>query len=125
MFMHRNTRLVLAVSSVLMVMSVGACAEVATAAQLVPRVEIAQRHVKYGDLDLSRAEGAATLYGRIHAAARDVCRPSMFVGKFEPANITQDCMKQAIENAVNDVDAPTLTSYHLAKTGRTNLLAQQ
>ena len=35
-------------------------------AYAAPGYEVATRTVKYGDLDLSRAEGAAHLYSRIH-----------------------------------------------------------
>ena len=34
-----------------------------------------QQTVKFGDLDISRTQGATVLYGRIRAAAKNVCAP--------------------------------------------------
>ena len=69
--------------------------------------------VRYSDLDLTRAAGAATLYRRISAAARDVC---------EPVNsqrwAVNKCVDLALARAVADVDAPALTERYLARAGQ-------
>jgi UrcA family protein len=65
--------------------------------------------VRYGDLDISRPEGAKVLYQRIRAAARDVCELS--IGGDPVLHIAQRaCLDTAIDNAVRKVDAPALTS---------------
>jgi UrcA family protein len=71
--------------------------------------------VKYGDLDLTKASGAVTLYGRIYAAARQVCAP-VEGRSLDESTAWKDCVTQAIARAVADVNKPTLTSYHFAKT---------
>ena len=82
-------------------------------------------HVQYADLDLSRSPGAVTLYKRIRSAAREVCEPIVVSTSFESVTRTRQCMTQAIEHAVADVNAPALTSYHLAKTAQSIKVASQ
>lgn len=70
--------------------------------------------VKFGDLDLSRPEGAATLYRRIQGAAEQVCR------QYEGRPLTsyvrkRACEAHAIEVAVTTVNSPKLTALFLAK----------
>jgi UrcA family protein len=69
--------------------------------------------VRYADLDLTHAAGAAVLLGRIQAAAREVCEP------LRPQwMVSRQCMDQALARAVADVNAPMLTDYYIARTGR-------
>jgi UrcA family protein len=69
--------------------------------------------VRFDDLDLTRAAGAAVLLGRIQAAAREVCEP------LQPQwMVSRQCMDQALARAVADVNAPMLTDYYVARTGR-------
>jgi UrcA family protein len=86
--------------------------------------EPAKRIVHFADLDLTRSVGVAVLYARIKFAARDVCEP---VNDRDLAAVvsTRRCMEQAIARAIADVNAPTVTSYYLAKTGQTITVAQQ
>ena len=67
--------------------------------------EVASRVVRFKDLDLSTAEGAQTLYERISAAARSVCRDA---GSRE----VRECRARAIEEAVRAVGRPLLSSVH-------------
>jgi UrcA family protein len=69
--------------------------------------------VRYADLDLTHAAGAAVLLGRIQAAAREVCEPLQPQWK-----VSRQCMDQALARAVADVNAPMLTDYYIARTGR-------
>ena len=60
--------------------------------------------VRDGDLDLSQPEGAATLHGRLRAAARTVC------GAPERENLSavvakRDCFEQSMARAMRDVEA--------------------
>jgi UrcA family protein len=99
-----------------------ACADVAAAP---PVYEVATRTVKYGDLDLSHTAGAANLYSRIQTAARAVCEPPLAAGVRGEMLLSRRCMEQSIARAVADVNAPTLTSYHLMKTKHAVMLAHQ
>jgi UrcA family protein len=71
--------------------------------------------VKYGDLNVSNAQGASTLYARIRAAAANVCRP--LAGQDFPPRLHDQCMHKAITDAVNKVDQPALTAVYNEKNG--------
>jgi UrcA family protein len=70
-----------------------------------PRAKI----VHFNDLDLNTPEGARVLYGRIQAAARDVCAPPM-TGNLATAAEEQGCRARAIDLAVRAVNAAQLTA---------------
>ena len=85
--------------------------------------EVPRSVVRYADLDLSHGAGAALLYARIRTAAASVCG----VGDARQLGyiaLVQRCQQQAISQAVADVDAPALTSYYLAKKGKTMIVAR-
>jgi UrcA family protein len=67
--------------------------------------EIATKVVRFGDLDLATAAGAQTLYERIIAAARSVCRDA------QPSSV-RSCRKRAVDGAVATVGSPLLSSIH-------------
>jgi UrcA family protein len=74
--------------------------------------------VKFDDLDVSRPQAAAVLYGRIRAAAESVCSP--FDGTGLSAKVRLDaCVKKAVADAVTAVDRPALFAVHSAKLGKT------
>jgi UrcA family protein len=75
---------------------------------------VLQQVVKYGDLNLSNPQGAATLYARIRAAAANVCRP--FAGD-NSLRSNSECMHKAITDAVIKVDQPELFAIYNAKNG--------
>lgn len=122
--MQHNTRKRTVISCLLFV-----AAAMGTVAASAAECEIADGvrrcHVHYADLDLSRNPGAVTLYARIRSAARDVCEPIVESTSFESVTRTRQCMTQAIEHAVADVNAPALTSYHLTKTAQSIKVASQ
>jgi UrcA family protein len=71
--------------------------------------------VRYSDLDVSKIEGAKTLYARLRYAARVVCEP------LESANPWVDaqhraCMDKAIADAVASANRPLLSQYHQLRT---------
>jgi UrcA family protein len=73
------------------------------------------RVVKFGDLDLDRESGIATLYSRIRSAAREVCEPmDAALVKLERARF--DCRGHAIAKAIADVNSSNLTAYYRART---------
>jgi UrcA family protein len=63
--------------------------------------------VKYGDLDVSSASGASTLYKRIRGAAETVCH-QWKDGDLYYHNIFYECIQKAMSNAVNEVNEPAL-----------------
>jgi UrcA family protein len=83
-----------------------------------------KRVVHFADLDLTRNAGVAMLYARIRFAAREVCEP-VEDRALQSILARSHCVTQAIARAVADVNVPTLTSYHLTKTGQTITLAAQ
>jgi UrcA family protein len=71
--------------------------------------------VRFSDLDVSKIEGAKTLYTRLRYAAKVVCEP------FESASLSgyarhNACMDKAIADAVARVDRPLLSQYHQLRT---------
>ena len=96
-------------------LSLGAPGAFAAEAKIDPPA--AQKAVTYSDLDLTRAEGAAVLYGRIRAAAKVVC--SDLANRGLALGIPwRNCVKSAISTAVAKVDRPALESYHRSKAGK-------
>jgi UrcA family protein len=69
--------------------------------------------VKFGDLNVSNPQGAAALYGRIAAAARNVC------GSYDGLNLgsrasVSACVHKAIADAVTKVGRPELFAVYNA-----------
>jgi UrcA family protein len=73
--------------------------------------------VRYQDLDLSQPKDAERLYGRITRAARLACdnNPDSDLGRLA---IYENCMREAITNAVSRVNSPQLTSVYRAEIRR-------
>jgi UrcA family protein len=69
--------------------------------------------VKYGDLNLSDPQGAATLYRRISWAAREVC--SSPDDTLSTHLYFQACVDKAIADAVTQVGHPQLIAVYNAK----------
>ena len=67
------------------------------------------KRVSYADLDISKPEGAKVLYGRIEAAAHQVCALNGYkdLGAMQRVN---GCVDRAINNAVKEVDSPALSA---------------
>lgn len=97
----------------LFAMSLSALAAGSTPAD--PEGDAPSRTVKYADLDLTHSQGAAVLYARIRSAARQVCLPT-YNWLSEMHTPAQECRERAIARAVDDVNAPTLTTYHREHT---------
>ena len=72
--------------------------------------EVVTKVVRFDDLDLSKGAGARTLYGRIAAAARVVCRD-------EADGTVRSCRTRAVDDAVRTVGSPLLSSIHRSTTG--------
>jgi UrcA family protein len=67
--------------------------------------------VRYPDLNLNSPEGIASLYGRIRAAAGQVCRSLESRDLLHKAQ-WYDCFSHAVANAVNTVHNAPLSAYH-------------
>jgi UrcA family protein len=77
--------------------------------------DLPSRVVKFGDLDLNRESGVATLYSRIRSAAREVCEPmDVVIAKLARARF--DCSQHALAKAIADVNSSNLTAYYMTKT---------
>ena len=73
--------------------------------------DLATKTVKFKDLDISKADGAHALYGRIGAAAREVCRAEFYA-------TARGCRAQAVDQAVQRVGSPILSSIHRSEVER-------
>lgn len=76
-----------------------------------------RRTVSFADLDINHPAGAAVLYQRIRAAAREVCRPTS-ERDLAVAELARSCVQDAIARAVNEVNAPKLSQYHDTETSQ-------
>jgi UrcA family protein len=73
--------------------------------------------VSYAELDVSRPVGAQVLYRRIQRAAYDVC--DGYVGPFPERHIkTSPCYKNAVANAVAQVNSSQLSAIYRANMSR-------
>jgi UrcA family protein len=72
--------------------------------------------VKFADLDVSSSHGAATLYGRIHSAAVNVCW--RMVDSNDNYALSKDaCIQKTIADAVMRIDQPALSAVFASKYG--------
>jgi len=68
-------------------------------------------NVKFADLNTASPSGALVLYGRIRAAAQDVCSYYWFHTDADEAR----CVRGAIANAVTKVNQPALSAVYNTK----------
>src|SRR5262245_34807306 len=81
-------------------------------------VTIKTETVRYDDIRLISAVGAAVLYGRLNSAAERACG-----GPLETVPLAQrvrfkQCVDEAVAKAVSDVNNPMLTWYQDSKRGK-------
>lgn len=79
-----------------------------------PAAEIRQRVVSFADLDLRQNADTEKLYLRIRRAARSVCG-TPGVQALALTSLYHQCARQAITRAIEYVDVPALTRYHVAQ----------
>lgn len=71
--------------------------------------------VHFADLDLAKPAGIAALYGRLQGAAKRVCAP--LEGKdLRSAKAYQQCVTDAVTQAVAEVAQPNLSAYYRLKS---------
>ncbi|MBS0581388.1 MAG: UrcA family protein [Proteobacteria bacterium] len=67
--------------------------------------------VRYGDLDLSNAQGAGTLFHRLRSAAAAVCAQPAGRGDHLAVPQYQHCLDAAMGDAVQAVGEPAVAAY--------------
>jgi len=82
--------------------------------------EVRQVVVHFADLDLTKAEGAATIYRRLQDAAEVVCGRREY-RNFARTAAVEKCRQSAVAKAVVSVDRPALTEYYRARTAARNV----
>jgi UrcA family protein len=98
----------------------------ATVSSADERTTPPQVAVKFGDLDVSTAQGAKALYRRIQGAAIDVCS-SMYVIEAAYKVHKGACLQKVIADAVTHVNQPALSAVFASKyrTSQPVVLAAQ
>jgi UrcA family protein len=108
--MKRSTRILTGCLAALLLSNAPAAFSASSRDDDLPRVVL-----RYHKLDLTRPEGASVLYKRIQQAAVTVC--SHAVVPFTISNLKRSsCYRDAIENAVAQVDSAQLYAIHRART---------
>ena len=77
--------------------------------------EFHQYVVRIADVDLSRLDGAITVYGRIRQAANVVCE-SLDSRVLELIEKHRACVNHAVADAVASINRPLLSQYHQLRT---------
>ena len=70
------------------------------------------------DLDLSKQADVATLYARIKSAANQACGADVVTGSRLPSKDMKQCLSQAIDGAMVQINNPTLTALHKHEAGK-------
>jgi UrcA family protein len=84
---------------------------------LAERAAPPQVAVAYGDLDLAQPSDARALYGRIRAAAREVCAPASGRGAAQQV-AWNACRRDALDRAVAALGSDSIARLHAAKAQR-------
>jgi len=74
--------------------------------------------VKYGDIRLISALGAAVLYGRLASAAERACGGPLETVPLVQRQRFKQCVDDAVAKAVADVNNPMLSWYQDSKRGK-------
>ena len=78
------------------------------------------RVVRFTDLNLHSRDGVAAAYDRLSSAAESLCSLSWHMRSLGTTALmsaeVRQCKASAIENAVNQIHAPMLTTFYLEKT---------
>ena len=85
-----------------------------------PQVNVKTETVRYGDVRLISAVGAAVLYSRLHSAAERACGGPLDTVPLQQRQRFKACVDDAVAKAVSDVNNPMLTWYHESKRGNTS-----
>jgi UrcA family protein len=107
--MSTNPLILEVVTSFICIAAVAACTEL-PGPQARNQEVTTRSPVSTADLNLSGAAGARKLYGRLQAAARDVCgdRPGL-----QPVDDFESCYEKALGDAIRSVNLSQLTTVYL------------
>lgn len=72
--------------------------------------------VSFAELDISKPQGLEVLYSRIKTAAKSVCGFDHSIQQLSRGSDSMACYKSAVEGAVTQINRPTLTAFHRAKS---------
>jgi UrcA family protein len=75
--------------------------------------------VSFAELDITKPRGLQVLYSRIENAARIVCGVEPYLQPLSRTRQAKECYKTAVDDAVRQINRPTLTALHRAKTRST------
>ena len=75
--------------------------------------------VSFAELDITKPRGLEVLYSRIENAAKIVCGVDPTPMPLARTRHATACYKTAIEDAVRQINRPTLTALHRTKTRST------
>jgi UrcA family protein len=87
------------------------------ASDLPPGYEVVTQKVTFADLNLNDTQGVVALYQRIANAADAVCEP-VDSRVIETQFQVRRCERQAIAQAVRDVNSSLLTRYYMTTTNQ-------
>ncbi len=83
-----------------------------------PVVTVKTETVRYDDIRLISAVGAAVLYGRLQSAAQRACGGPLETVPLVQRKAFKVCVDDAVAKAVADVNNPMLTWYLESKRGK-------
>lgn len=72
--------------------------------------------VSFAELDITKPQGLKVLYSRIENAARIVCGVEHSPQLLERTRHARTCYTTAVDDAVRQINRPTLTALHRTKT---------
>jgi UrcA family protein len=75
--------------------------------------------ITVSDLDLSKNTDVATLYARIKSAAEQACGTDVVTGSRLPSGSKKQCMSQAVDGAVSQINNASLSAYHKQEATKT------
>jgi UrcA family protein len=91
-----------------------------------PTDSVRTQTVKFEDLSVNTQAGAASLYRRIHQAAKQVCEQPGADGKdLKALQIQQACIVRAESRAVDNVHSGALSAYYQMTLGHSYAVSAQ
>lgn len=120
----RGTRHALRIAALGLMIAGAAAAADGPGRSASPQGDALTTVVRYGDLDLSRDEGARALYARLRAAASRVCEP-LDSRDLRFQQLQAECYQKALSDAVRQSGSERLAVLHSGRNERTIPLAEQ
>ena len=72
--------------------------------------------ITVSDLNLTKSADVATLYARIKSAAQKTCGTDIVTGSRLESHGMKQCVAQAVDGTVAQLNNPTLSAYHKQET---------